>query len=158
MAFCPCAHVHIGVASPVHMICQHRLNIKSLHLFGTGLWCSNLCYKTGSLWLPSVMLFVYAHTIIHLKIISIVKLCGAEQTHHPSCLVGVTKQSFHRKHLFSSTVRGTMSCCMCLSCLLCLDVSVSCQRPSGTESETEEEVLAAVPPNIQLSLDEFLKE
>ncbi|KDR10554.1 rho guanine nucleotide exchange factor 18 isoform X2 [Zootermopsis nevadensis] len=33
-----------------------------------------------------------------------------------------------------------------------------CQRPSGTESETEEEVLAAVPPNVQLSLDEFLKE
>lgn len=45
-----------------------------------------------------------------------------------------------------------------LSCLLCVDVSVSCQRPSGTESETEEEVLAAVPPNIQISLDEFLKE
>ncbi|XP_069682041.1 rho guanine nucleotide exchange factor 18 isoform X3 [Periplaneta americana] len=37
-----------------------------------------------------------------------------------------------------------------------------CQRPSGTESETEEEVLAAVkhlvPPNIQISLDEILKE
>lgn len=37
-----------------------------------------------------------------------------------------------------------------------------CQRPSGTESETEEEVLAAVkhliPPNIQISLDEFLNE
>ncbi|GFG35816.1 hypothetical protein Cfor_11174, partial [Coptotermes formosanus] len=38
----------------------------------------------------------------------------------------------------------------------------TCQRPSGTESETEEEVLAAVkrlvPPNIQISLDEFLNE
>lgn len=46
--------------------------------------------------------------------------------------------------------------------LLALCWCISCQRPSGTESETEEEVLAAVKhlilPNIQISLDEFLNE
>lgn len=41
---------------------------------------------------------------------------------HPNHLMGITKQSLHPKHLFGSTVRGIMSCCMCLSCLLCVNV------------------------------------
>jgi hypothetical protein len=56
----------------------------------------------------------------------------------------------------------TLYCTAACVELLALCCCISCHRPSGTESETEEEVLAAVKhlvaPNSQIFLDDFLKE